>query len=304
MTRKIPKHIAYIFFTFISGILFFTLLRLILLLTQTGHIKDIPGPERIPILLKSFFIGFRFDTVISGYILFIPLVALSFTAIVKIESKTVYRIVFGWILFLYCFAFFICLADIPYFNYYFSHLSSVIFTWTDDAGFILKMILHDFRFWWIFIPLIIVSVLFYLLCKRFYRKIFTGDNNTGSFFVNIAFSLLAIVVMFIGIRGRIEPKSPIKIGTAFFCNYSFANQLGLNPIFNLFYSWIESSRPGNKSIHLMDDGKAIQNVQRYLNIPTGTLSASSSRSPIARKIIPVGSPIKANVVLIIMASRI
>ncbi|NIS38165.1 hypothetical protein GWN91_03100, partial [Candidatus Saccharibacteria bacterium] len=44
-------------------------------------------------------------------------------------------------------------------------------------------------------------------------------------------SLFGFALIFLAIRGRISAKSPIRWGTAFFSNYAFANQLGLNPLY-------------------------------------------------------------------------
>lgn len=53
--------------------------------------------------------------------------------------------------------------------------------------------------------------------------------TTGIFLVLAFFT-------FIGARGRTAIKSPIKTGTAFFSEYAFFNQLGLNPCFVFFNS--------------------------------------------------------------------
>ena len=298
----IPKHIIYLFFTYLLGILLFTLFRVILLAVEYKHLGDIPGPERLTILLKAFFMGFRFDTVISGYILFIPLLVLSITSSLRIDNKIIYRFIFVYLYISYLFAFLICGIDIPYFNHYFSHLTVVVLTWLDDAGFILKMIFQDFRLWWGLIPFIIFAVAYYLAAKKIAHKTLiekplpASKSKTAYLAVNIGLSLAAVVVLFIGVRGRVGEKSPIKIGTAYFCDYAFANQLGLNPVYTFFHSYINSLQAENKSIHLMDSQKAIDNVRKYLNIPGDT----QQQSPIARNITPDQPALNANVVLIIM----
>lgn len=302
MTRKLPKHIVYLFLTYWQGILLFTLFRIILLVTGYRHLGDIPGLERLTILLKAFFIGFRFDTVISGYILFIPLLVLSFTSSFRIDKKIVYKVIFIFLYFLYLLAFLIYTIDIPYFNHYFSHLSTVVLDWVDDAGFILKMIFQDFKLWGVLIPFMILAFVYYKMGKRTVHKIMIDicppiyKGKAAYLIVNIGLSLVAIAILFIGVRGRVGEKSPIKVGTAFFCDYAFANQLGLNPVYTFFHSYINSLQPENQSIHLMDSQKAIENVQNYLHVPKDT----GQQSPIARNIISNQPALNANVVLIVM----
>jgi len=305
MKNKIPNHIIYTFLTYMTGIFFFTLFRILLLSSEYKRIFDIPGSERFSILAKSFFMGFRFDTVISGYILGIPFLVFFFASLFKKEKPLLYRFVFGYIFILYTTAFVLCASDIPYFNNYFAHISPVIFKWTDDAGFIFKMIAFDFRFWWVVIPFTIVLTAFFILNRRVFKKYMlqpvevAGDKpvlhkpHTG---LTIGLSLISIVLLFVGIRGRLEAKSPIRIGTAYFSSYPIANELGLSPVFNFFHLWLSSAKKENESIRWMDNNEAIKNVQGYLNIRGGGLNGS----PLARAVLFSEPPVKANVVMIIM----
>jgi phosphoglycerol transferase MdoB-like AlkP superfamily enzyme len=69
-------------------------------------------------------------------------------------------------------------------------------------------------------------------------------------------------------RGRLNEKSPIMVGTAYFCNNAMLNQLGLNPNFTLARSYLDSKDPDNQSVSFMSDDDAIKNVQEYLGIET------------------------------------
>jgi hypothetical protein len=116
--------------------------------------------------------------------------------------------------------------------------------------------------------------------------------------LNIFLSILVLSLMFLGIRGRIQKKSPIRIGTAYFSDNSFLNKLGLNPVFTLMRSYIDSKDHKNKVLNMMDNQIAIQKVQHYLNIKNPEYN-----SPIARKIIPdTDVSVRPNIVLIIMES--
>jgi len=102
----------------------------------------------------------------------------------------------------------------------------------------------------------------------------------------------------VGIRGRVERKSPIRIGTAYFCNNPFLNQMGLNPNFTLIRSYLDSKEERNKTVQLMNDTEALVNVQKYLNIgkPDNNFPLLRQRNRHNIK------PNNYNVVLIIMES--
>ncbi len=74
-------------------------------------------------------------------------------------------------------------------------------------------------------------------------------------------------IIFAGTRGALNPKSPLKWGTAFFSKYSFANQMGLNPLFTLAKTTSDSYKPENQRVNFMDEKEALQNVRKYLNVP-------------------------------------
>ncbi|MGQ9846069.1 MAG: LTA synthase family protein, partial [Bacteroidales bacterium] len=114
--------------------------------------------------------------------------------------------------------------------------------------------------------------------------------------IKIFITIFTIGLILLGIRGRFEFKSPIRVGTAYFCNNSFLNQLGLNPAYTLVHSYIEDQK--YKTYQFIDDKVAIQSVQKWLNI-----EQQNYNSPIARNIYPdTLLPTKPNVVLIIMES--
>jgi hypothetical protein len=72
--------------------------------------------------------------------------------------------------------------------------------------------------------------------------------------------------MILGIWGRIEEKSPIRIGTAFFCNEPLLNLLGLNPNFTLVRSLLDRLNPKNESINLKNSAESLAVVKRDLHI--------------------------------------
>jgi len=248
-------------------------------------------------IFRAFIMGIRFDIVISGYILVLPALVVSVLAILRSSSRFVLRLVYLWIFILFSVAFMISAADIPYFNQFFSRFSMAAFEWIDHPGFVFDMIRQEPRYYLILVPFILVEILFYKLLKRIFlkRNPLSDSNNRWT---TAAVSLLFLGIIFLGIRGRIEKKSPIRIGTAYFCNDAFLNQLGLNPVFTLMRSFLDDLDDNNATIHLMADEQALEIVRSNLGI-----SDSLSASPIARKItVDSINPNPPNVVLVIMES--
>ncbi|MFZ4398430.1 MAG: LTA synthase family protein [Bacteroidales bacterium] len=296
---KIPLHIRYIFSVYLIGILFFTLFRFILFFTEIKQLQILP--DKFSLISKAFFMGWRFDTVISGYILFFPFLILSIVSFLKFNKTSIYNIIHAVLLLLYITAFLICAIDIPFFNYYFSRLTIVVLSWMQNAGFGFKMIFEEMSYLIYFFVFIAVCIGFYILLSIIKRRIIKDVNLSESnnklwfYFRQFTLSILVLSILFLGIRGRIEKKSPIKVGTAFFSNYAFPNQLGLNPVFTFIQSYIDFKNPENEYLHLMDDKIAIQHVKKYMNFQQGNL-------PFAKGVKGKEQPMNANVVVVIMES--
>jgi len=289
---KINKSILLFLKIYLLVILIFSIFRVILFLTEL----DLIDFEEVQILtiVQSFIMGIRFDIVISGYILFLPAFVLLILEIVRVKSKTIENIIFYWIFILFTIAFFISAADIPYFNQFYDRFSIGAFEWIENFDFVVSMIVQEPRYFLIIIPFLILVILFYFML----RKIFSQKKESVKINIalNTVISLLFLTIMFVGIRGRVQEKSPIQIGTAYFSDNSFLNKLGLNPVFTLMRSYLDSFNKDNSEIHLMDSQEAVEKVQNYLNIKNPEYN-----SPIARKLqYDTNQNLKPNVVIIIM----
>jgi phosphoglycerol transferase MdoB-like AlkP superfamily enzyme len=287
---------------YLLGVFLFSVFRLILFLTELENLSEIPSSERFSIMIKSFWMGIRFDTVISGYILTLPFVILTIVSFFKTRIKIVERVVFIYLFVLYSLAFLICSIDIPYFNHFFARFSITVTKWVESPIFILKMIFEEPAYWLIIIPFIVILIFFYHLLKKilFHKWEPQEEEKKLSFYLsNGVLSILFILLLFIGIRGRVEGKSPIRVGTAYFSNYAFANQLGLNPVFTLMRSYFDSLNEENKKINFLNSETAMNNVQDLLSI-----NPINEQFPLARQINPdPSSPQnKYNVVVVMMES--
>ena len=273
----------------------FFIFRFILFCTEIDRVNF----DEVSLLtvFQSFIMGVRFDTVITGYIMLLPSLILIISNFFKTQFSIIKRVVFFWTFVLFTICFIISGADIPYFNHFYSRFSIGAFAWFDNPEFVIAMILQEPKYFLIAIPFTIVVIAFYKILKKIFSLNLSPETKP-KLILKIVVSLFFVLIMLVSIRGRIQRKSPIRIGTAYFSDNSFLNKLGLNPVFTLMRSYLDSQNKDNQTVKLIDDKTAIKNVQQYLGITKPEFD-----SPIARKILADSFPAnKQNVVLIIMES--
>ena len=275
---------------YLSVILFFTFYRLALFVINFNHLGDSSVIE----VFKAFVMGLRFDLVISGYVLFFPFLIISILSFFKL-NKAIKYIFLPIIFTVFSVTFMVCAGDIPYFSQFFQRFSIAAFKWMDTPGFVIQMIIQEPRYWLYILLFFLSNIGFYLIIKRLFnnKEYYIPASNI---YAKIIATLLVAGIMFVGIRGRIEKKSPIRVGTAYFSNNAFLNMLGLNPNFTLIRSYLDSKSAKNSSIELMDNEQAVKNLKAYLNI-----SETAGINPIARKVnYNTDSTKKHNIILVLM----
>lgn len=273
------------------GIFFF--FRILLFFTEIERVNL--NDDGMKNILYAFIMGLRFDLVISGYLLFFPVLSIFLFDVFKKNSRLAKKIIFYVLFFIFSIAFILAAIDIPYFNQFFARLSIGALEWLDNPDFVFKMIFQETRYFIFIIPALFFIVVFYIFLKHIIKQ---NKLSNHSIFLKIGIYTFALGIMFLGIRGRISEKSPIRIGTAYFCNNAFLNQLGLNPVFTFMRSYFDSKNPSHQKIKIMDSDTAIQKVTNYLH-----LEEKKYNSPIARFVKQDSLVVQNyNVVIVIMES--
>ncbi len=277
-----------------SGMIVFSLLRILLFIFHFNEIKTIPSRY----VLQAFVLGIRFDAVISGYFLAIPLVLFFLFSFFKRRIIFLEKIIFAFIFLIYAVGIFIVCADIPWFNHQQTRLTVASLQWTNTPGMMIKIIFEDIQNYPFLIAYVVLLILLYGTMKEIRNKTLEQQEEKKSITSAIVFYLLACGFMFLGIRGRIAIKSPIRWGTAFVSQHNLTNQLGLNPVYTFMQSWLDQKNRKSNDIHYMDEALAIQTIQNALGISPN----EKLYSPVARKVVSSNEPRKLNVVLVIMES--
>ena len=300
MNFKVPPYIYFLLKVYFFNLLLFSLCR-ILLFYIAAQDWPVPGNFNYPDSIRALSIGLQFDTVVLSYILVLPILLLGIMNLRISGKRKVLKAVYLFLLLVLSIALGIQIANIPYFLHFFSPLSNVAFLWADNPGYSIQMVLQEKTFLVYIIPLILLIVAEYLFLKNQFQKLLLSydkkihSNNATPF--NYIIFLAGLTLVIAGLRGRISGKTPIQPGTAFFCDNSLLNNLGLNPVFTLFHSYISERDPDKWKVDLMDDQDAIRNASLYLNIPP---DKRNSNFPLSRISQAPGEPLRMNVAIVIM----
>ena len=260
--KKIPVFVKITFKLYLLLIAIYFAFRVALLLLNLNRVGETTAWE----VIQAFIMGVRFDIVSIGYVISAPTVILAIFSFFGRKSR-LFEQIYTWFLTI-CFTitFGICAADIPYFDQFFDRFNITAFEWmaTGDSAFVFKMIWEEPTYILMMLPVLACGFVFWFFANRIMKRS-TGWESVGYVRYSIC-TLLMGGLIFLGMRGRVNEKSPIMVGTAYFCNNAMLNQLGLNPNFTLARSWLDSKDPDNKKVRFMPDDEAIALVQQNLGI--------------------------------------
>ena len=278
----------YLICIYLAGIVFFTLFRIA---ETVAYCAQTEGPDDFGGLYwMALWKGFRFDTTVSTYLLALPLLMLVVGEMARIKKHWYYALVHYLLMVLYTVAFFACAADIPYFCFFFSRLDTMALSLAGDGvGQAVGMILGEPQYLLYLGVFLVVSVGWWLLGRLLYKRILIANLDKHLPYAwAIPLAVVLVGVGFIGMRGRVSKKSPIRIGTAYFCNNPFLNQIGLNPVFTFIKSIEDSGKSANRSVELTDLATAQAVLREQQAWPAdSTLAEAGLRLPEGMNVVVV-----------------
>lgn len=253
--------------------------------------------------IQAFLMGMRFDNVISCGIILLPLVVLFVSLFFK-KNDSLNNVIFIFLCVLYSIVFLISAIDIPYFDQFFKHVNASIWNWLDEPSFVLNMIIDEPSYL-IYGGLFIVVIFAFCWLLKQLKKFFLDKQESPKittrkeYIFALCSLIICVLLCVVGLRGRLGQKSPIRIGTAYFCNNPFYNQLGLNPAYVLLRTTSNMSKENKQELHLIDDTVAIERARKEFNVSSDSLNYLS---PIARFVEQSDTINRKNVVIIMMES--
>ncbi|MDR0927313.1 MAG: sulfatase-like hydrolase/transferase [Ignavibacteria bacterium] len=309
MRIYIPSNISKIAKLYVLGILLFLLFRVLLFITEIDRVDKNTATADI---LMAYLMGLRFDVVVCSYILVLPFVLLTLFNLIGKGVKCMNNIVLVYCNVIFSLAFLVYAGDIPYFTQFFSHfiVQSFGVISMENMGFMLGMITGSQQLLLYIIPFIVASVIFFLVSRKILLKPEDVDNKQHRRFLVIlqsfGLSVFCFFLILLGIRGRVEIKSPIRVGTAYFTNDLFLNQLGLNPNFTLLASYVEHKKHKQERANFIDNTIAIKELRESLGLSNDDFILDEDIYPFER-IMPISDCVingldEPNIILVIMES--
>ncbi len=256
-------------------VLFFELWRLILLVHQWNRAADIPSL----VLMKSFLIGMRFDLVIACYIT-VFLYVLSIIPGLDISRRRFVRMInLGLLIPLTAVIFFMHMIDLEFFSFFNARLNGMALTWQDTPDMALSMVWDMYPVVRYLLLLVVVVGLFIWIMRRWQRRLLI-EREAAPIWLHLLWLPLIGAILFVGARGRLADKSPIRTGVAYFSTYDFANQLALNPAFTFWRDAIYDARDKEqleKMMATVDCNNCEQTVRQLLGMPDSLVSRTDER---------------------------
>lgn len=270
MKKKILS-IRFLIFIYVNALMVFFTLRLGFLFDNRDKIAEMN--DNLWAVITSLWMGFRFDTVISLYILIIPVIlSIASSYIGKAEIR-IYKFITYFSMAMFSVAFTFAAANIPYYAQFHKTINSSILNWLGEPSFVIGMIFSEIQFLPYVVAFFLLDILFCYSIYKAYKRIIVKRSVLlppvrSGYFKAISLSMCIFALCFIGIRGRLSKKSPIRIGTAYFSSNHILNNAGLNPNFVLIRTILDKKKSKNKEINVADEKDALFFAKEYFNLET------------------------------------
>jgi len=276
-----------------------SLMRLLLLLYNRELLSSIPKKE----LWGTFFIGCRFDLIIIGAIMFVPIAAQF------LPQESLNRsLPFFWCSVIGTIVIFLSVVELEFYQQFHTRLNSLVFEYIkEDPKTVTSMIWNGcpvltYLGLWFFISLLMVGG-FYLINNR--TQLMVGaPTPPGSLWQRLLIFLPLLVVNGIACRGTLRSGPPLRWGDAYHSTHLFANHLALNGIFTLVKAALNANKCKNhkKWLKMMPEAAALE-ITRKLLLQPGDSLTDAKTLPLKRVHQPVTTKTAIkNVVVVLMES--
>ncbi|PIE50391.1 MAG: hypothetical protein CSA38_03005 [Flavobacteriales bacterium] len=280
---------------YVLSIMMMSLVRLGLLMIT----KSFPIPsDEMEILPKMFQKGWAFDSLITCYVLVLPIfMVLVYSILSKGYSVKFWRFINGLIIAFFTLVFAILFINIPYFEYNHAVITLSEFGYFKYFKTTLGLVLGE-PFYWACIALFFVFVLIFRWAIRFIARktVLQSSNADDEKKYGVVLAVLGIGLLCgIGMRGTFE-RYPLKLSHSAFSSNGLYNKMALNPMFYLIKIAEQQSKGYNSLTKIMDEKTAYQKVQQYWNIENDGLGN------VKREVRFEEPMIKPNIVIILSES--
>ena len=291
-------HLRYFIRHLLFVIGYFSICR-ILFLFINGNIEQI----HVGVLFVALINGIRFDITTIGYLLLPIWILLCICSIPRFgKNLRTYAIILirYYILFAIALSTTIIILDIGFYQEYFTRINYLTFEYLEFADTILSTIYHQFPY---NLLIALIPVLIFLEIKLIHKKLKIISIPTFSNMSHwISSTFITLIILTIMVRGGIQSK-PLNFSHSNISQYRFANQLVINPIWNLAYSYKSALK--EKSTSRM--ASIPISIEESLKIARNKIDGENSillmdDFPLLRETSSEKNESKFNVVIILMES--
>ena len=285
--QTIPRLIRWI----VLVALFFFILMF--LLRVTTYIYFAPPGVHAGDVLKSFWLGFRFDAQEVGIVCLLLLITGSVPRLHPFGSKAGKWVHFC-LLFVFLFGFIVLYVfDFLHFRYLLQRLNASALSFLEDAKISGSMVWQTYPVIRILLAMILAFILLLWILRRLYKN--TGSVvYRGSKLKRILLGIVVFLFCALGIFGRVG-QFPLRWSDAFDLGSDFQANLALNP----FQSFFSSLGFRSSSFDIAKVKKDYPLVAGYLGVPV----PDSSLPLYERTVAATGAAVnKPNIVMVICES--
>ncbi len=284
MKKRIVKYFVGIY---IVSVVLMTLVRLLLFWTmQTEPVAD----EDTHLVWKIFTTGWAFDSLITCYVLILPIVFLLFYSFFgSIYSRKLWKNISRVLTVLFIPIFAILFVNIPSFKYNNSPLSLSDFEYLKYFKTTVGMVMGESSYWLYIGFFFLFVIIFYFLIRFLAKKtVLVADKWQWYSRLPFVFLFLALgLFCFVGMRGSLK-RYPLRVSNAAFCNNTLFNKIALNPVFYLIKSYENQKKGFNALGESVAADEAYKTVQKELGL------APENPQDMERKVRFEEAPEKAN----------
>ena len=251
----------------------------------------------------SLFNGIRFDLSTIAYII-LPIWVILFFSMFPIFREKLYSkakaLIKYYIQLIILFSTIIIIFDIGFYYEFYTRINYLAIEYLNFIDITLKTIINQFPYN-LFLAIIPIFIFFEL---RFFNKKLSKTSLPlySSIYQWAGYSFLSLIILIIIMRGGFQSK-PLNFSHSNISQYKFVNQLGINPMWNLAYSY-QSALKENSSSRLASIPISIEESLQITrdNIQEKNSTLIRDDYPLLRTTNSINKKTNYNVVIILMES--
>jgi phosphoglycerol transferase MdoB-like AlkP superfamily enzyme len=226
---KLPKLIRLLLFSVLAHLVLLSIMRIIFFAVFNGPYDNIPNS----ILIKSFYIGLRFDLRLVLLIHF-PILLIGWIKPISLfQSKLGQKIWLFYLTFAFKITLLFYIVDFIYFEYLETRLDATILRFFHNFLISLNMVVESYPLGFIVLIFILIISIYWYGLRWLFMKIDGAKIYSLTKWKKTAYIIVFVLVYLFGIYGKFS-LYPLRWSNAFFSTYAFASALSINPVLFFF----------------------------------------------------------------------